>query len=71
MDTIDQTAGMDPDLKSQMQEACDRIAKGVLPTIEQRKAARERINRRREANARIFGIQDVTLAAVREARNNQ
>jgi hypothetical protein len=62
--------GMDPALKSELQEACDRIAKGILPTIEDRKAAAARVDRMREENARRFGIQDVTLDAVRESRSS-
>ena len=29
------------------------------------------VDRMREANAKLFGIQDVTLDAVRESRNSQ
>jgi hypothetical protein len=61
---------MDPALKAEMQEACDRIAKGILPTMAERKAAAARIDRMREDNAKLFGIQDVTLDAVRESRNS-
>lgn len=62
---------MDPALKAEMQAACDRIARGVLPTMEERKAAAARIDRMREENARLFGIQEVTLDAVRESRQGQ
>ena len=62
--------GINPALKAEMQEACDRIAQGMLPTMEERKAAAARIDRLREENARLFGIQDVTLDAVRQSRNS-
>jgi hypothetical protein len=65
------TTGMDPALKAKMQEACDHIAKGVFPTMEERKAAAATIDRMRDENARLFGIQDVTLDAVRASRNSQ
>ena len=39
--------------------------------MEERKAAVGRIDRMREENAKLFGIQDVTLDAVRESRNSQ
>jgi hypothetical protein len=56
---------------AEMQAACDRIAKGILPTMEERKAAAARIDRMREENAELFGIQDVTLDAVRASRDNR
>ena len=62
---------MDPALKTEMQEACDSIAQGVYPTMEERKAAAVEIDRLREENARIFGTQNVTLDAVRESRNRR
>jgi hypothetical protein len=64
-----ETAGIDPDLKAEMQAACDRIARGILPTIDERKAAAT-IDRRRDENARLFGIQDVTLGAVRQSSDS-
>jgi hypothetical protein len=71
MKTIAENTGMDPALKADMQQACDRIAKGIFPTMEERKAAAARIDRMREENARLFGIQDVTLDAVRQSRHGQ
>ena len=71
MNVIDEYAGMDPALKAELQEACDRIAKGVLPTMSARKAAAAQTDRMREENARLFGVQDVTLDAVRASRNCQ
>jgi hypothetical protein len=71
MKTIAESTGMDPALKAEMQAACNRIAKGVFPTMEERKAAAARIDRMREENARLFGIQDVTLNAVRESRHGE
>jgi hypothetical protein len=62
---------MDPTLKAEMQGACDRIARGILSTMDERKAAAGRIDCMREENAKLFGIQDVTLGAVRESRNGQ
>ena len=68
MNTIAANTGMDPALKAEMQAACEHIARGIFPTMEERKAAAARIDRLRERNARLFGIQDVTLDAVRESR---
>jgi hypothetical protein len=71
MKTTAEHAGMDPGLKLEMQQACDRIAKGILPTMEERKAAATRIDCMREENAKLFGIQNVTLDAVRASRHGQ
>ena len=68
MNTTAEITGMDPALKAAIQEACERIAKGILPTMEERKTAAARIDRVREENTRIFGVQDVTLDAVRATR---
>jgi hypothetical protein len=70
MNTTSEQRGMDPALKAKMQEACDRIARGLFPTMEERRAAAARIDRIRTENAKLFGIQDVTLDAVRESRRN-
>jgi hypothetical protein len=61
--------GMDPELKAAMQEACDRIAKGIPFTKQERERAATEIARIREENARIFGVQNVVVDAVRESRN--
>jgi hypothetical protein len=71
MNTTAENLGMDPVLKAELQELCDRIARGVLPTMEERRAAAARIDRLREENARRFGVQDVTLDAVRTSRHRQ
>jgi hypothetical protein len=71
MDTTVESAGMDPALKAEMQAACDRLARGILPTMADRRAAAARADRLRAENARLFGVQDVTLAAVRESRSRR
>ena len=68
MKTTAENTGMNLALKAEMQDACNRIAKGILPTMEERKAAAARIDRLREENAKLLGIQDVTLGAIRESR---
>ena len=52
-----------------MQQACNRVAKGILPTMDERKMAAARIDRMREENGKRFGTQDVTLKVVRESCN--
>ncbi|HEX4588909.1 MAG TPA: hypothetical protein VH120_03210 [Gemmataceae bacterium] len=71
MKTIAENTVMDPVLKAELQRACDRIAQGIFPTMEQRKTAAARVDRMREENLRLFGIQSVTLDAVRASRNGQ
>jgi hypothetical protein len=69
MKTAENTAGMNPELKAAMQEACDRIAKGTSFTRQEREKAAAEIARIREENAKIFGIQNVVVDAVRQSRN--
>ena len=71
MNTTTEHGDMHPALKAGLQEACDRIAEGVLPTMEERKAAAVQGDRMREENAKLFGVQNVTLDAVRQSRCGQ
>jgi hypothetical protein len=71
MKATTKNASVEAVLKSEMQEACNRIAQGRLPTMEERKAAAARIDHMREENAKLFGIQDVTLDAIRQSRNSR
>ena len=69
MKTASEDTGLDPALKASLQEACDRIAQGIFPTMEERRAAAVQTDHLREENAKLFGVQDVTLDAVRASRN--
>jgi hypothetical protein len=60
-----------PDLMAEMQQACDRIARGIPFTREERDEAAAEIDRIREANARRIGIQNIAVDLVREMRNSQ
>ncbi|GEM_PF-2048434 len=71
MTIIEQTSGMDPDLKARMQEACDRIAQGIPFTREEKDQAAAEIDRIREANAKRIGVQNIAVDLVREIRNSQ
>ena len=59
---------MDPTVRAKLQEACDRVAKGEKISQEERKAAAARIDKMREENAKILGIQEVAVDLVRQSR---
>jgi len=71
MNTVEEIAGMDPNVKVRMQDACDRISKGIPISPEERKAAAARIDEMREANAKRLGIQNVAVDLVRQSRDSQ
>jgi hypothetical protein len=71
MKAVAESTVIDPILKAELQRACDRIAQGILPTMDERKAAAARVDRMRAENAQLFGIHYVTLDAVRASRNGQ
>ena len=71
MNTVDDTTGMDPTVKAKLQEACDRVARGEKISQEERKAAAARIDKMREENAKILGIQEVAVDLVRQSRDSR
>jgi hypothetical protein len=71
MKTIEENAGMDPDVKAKMQEVCDRLVNGPPFTPEERKKAAAEIDRMREENLRRFGVQNIAVDLVRESRENR
>lgn len=71
MNTVRDTTGMDPRVKAKLQEACDRVARGETMSQEERKAAAARIDKMREENAKIFGIQEVAVDLVRQSRDSR
>jgi hypothetical protein len=71
MKTADDTISMDPTVKAKLQEACDRVARGEKISQEERKAAAARIDKMREENAKILGIQEVAVELVRESRDSR
>ena len=71
MITVDDTTGMDPTLKAKLQEACDRVARGEKIPQEERKAAAARIDRMREEDAKILGVQEFGVELLRQSRDRQ
>lgn len=57
-------------VNARIREACERRAKGISPTLEERREAAARIDRIREANAVRLGVQDVVVDAVRQLRKS-
>jgi hypothetical protein len=68
MKTLDQHNGIPADLMAELQQACNRVAKGIPFSKEERMEAARRIDRRREENAKRLGIQNVAVDLVRESR---
>jgi hypothetical protein len=57
--------------RTELQEVCDRIAKGIPFTKEERQKAAAEIGRRREENAKRFGVQNVAVDIVRAMRDSR
>jgi len=69
MTTIEQFTGIDPQAKAELQEACNKLAGGVPFTDDEKAKARERINRIREENRKLFGESDIAVQLIRETRD--
>ncbi len=70
MNTLDETAGMDPAMKAEMQAACDRLVRGVRDPEEARKS-RERMAQAREEFRKRLGVQKIVVDLVRQTRESQ
>lgn len=53
MKIADEKTGMDPQLRTAIQQACDRIARGIPFTRQERETAAAEIARIREENLRF------------------
>jgi hypothetical protein len=58
------------ELMAELQEACDRLARGERD-VEAAKAAAREMDRMREENRKRFGIQNIAVDLVREARDSR
>jgi hypothetical protein len=70
METIEQIPGLDPKAKAELQEACDKLAKGIAFTPEEKDEACKRMDRIREENRRLFGEQNIAVELIRQTRDN-
>lgn len=71
MKTTDEITAMDPVVKAELQEVCDRIARGETFSPEERRAAIARIDAMRKENEKKFGIQNIAVDLVRQSRDSR
>ena len=71
MKTLNQTNGIPAELMAELQQACERVAKRIPYSKEERQEAARRIDRRREENAKRLGIQNVAVDLVRASRDSR
>ena len=57
------------DVKAELQEALDDLAKGIRRP-DKVKAARAHMDRIREENRRLFGEQNIAVELIRQTRDN-
>jgi hypothetical protein len=67
MITTGSNTGIPPDLATSFQEALKDLARGVHRP-ERFQAARERMDRLREENRRLYGEQDIAVHLIRQTR---
>ena len=69
MNTTEATPGVIPDaVKAELQEALDNLNRGIRDP-EKARRARERMNRIREENRRLFGEQNIAVELIRQTRD--
>ena len=70
MKTIEAPLGIPGDVKAELQEALDDLAKGIRRPDKMREAC-ERMDRMREENRKVFGEQNIAVELIRETRDRQ
>ena len=70
MNPTETTPGIPEDVKAQLRETLDDLAKGIRRP-DKMKAACERMDRMREENRKLFGEQNIAVELVREARDRR
>ena len=71
MKTIEEIAAMDPKTKAELQDVCERVARGVAPTREEKLGAIASLNELREAIRKRIGVQNVAVDLVRQFRDGR
>jgi hypothetical protein len=70
METTETPAGIIPeDVKAQLHEALDDLAKGIRRP-DKMKAASDRMDRVREENRKLFGETNIAVDLIRETRDD-
>jgi hypothetical protein len=67
---IIQSSPILPEARVGLQNALDRLAKGIRDP-EAARQSRERMDRLREANRQRFGVQNIGVAIIREMRDSR
>ncbi len=70
MKTPEDTLVIPAELKAELQQALDFLAKGIRDP-EAAKKASERMDRMREENRKLFGEQNSAVGIIREMRDSQ
>ena len=68
MNITEPTPGIPPDLAAELREVLDNLAGGIRDPEAARKA-RERMDRIREENRRLFGEQCIAVELIRQTRD--
>ena len=68
MNASETMPGFPPKIAAELQEALDDIAKGIRRP-EKARAARERMDRLREENRKLFGEQNIAVGLIRRIRD--
>ena len=68
MTTVEAIPAIPDDVKAELREALDDLAKGIRRR-EKMNAACERMDRMREENRKLFGEQNIAVELIREARD--
>ena len=69
MNTAEPLTAIATEAAAQLQQALDNLAKGIRDPAAAKKA-RERIDRIREENRRLFGEQDSAVELIRQTRDH-
>jgi hypothetical protein len=70
MKFIHKSTGISPELMIELQEAADKLARGERDT-EAAKRAAQRMDRMREENRKLFGVQNIGVDIIRQMRNSR
>ena len=70
MNIIQQKTGVSAELMAELQEAADKLARGERD-LEAAKKAAQRMDRMREENRRLFGVQNIGVDIIRQMRDSR